>query len=810
MMNNLFDPSFDDIMQSFHLTLEETRQLLPSSVVARSIKHNHQDETKSSHVDPGHLAHNLSQLHDMIHNLRNDIGDGNQNYNNKRNVDMEIQDAMTKDCHRKLSELCMLIFSHVTNHPLKQRQFQPCTNDPIFHESPPSYVWENRNQNYQPAIAYITELTLLYHTNGSEDQCIAVERIDSNVNTIASQIIHVYATYQRRVLRYRSTPSIAYLAELRRSGTLHTLYNEEEEDNVDDEEEEDHDDDYMNEKQQRKQLHAHTITIILSEASTLLQPLGAWKTSLPSISKMNDSSGSNQSQKNKSDHEQNFILFNLHKLCNDSIKMLNDEAQSLTTAIIQWLEKDHDIQGWVDRSLNYHKISNGVSLEKGVDVASLERLCNELSYSCEVLTRYTTFISSLSATPPDDSLATSPSYELSSYLDCSTIQTQISQLCGQYATLEDYFACMSLEKAKVIATPVPIITGEKLYVPSIVEDAFYISQRALERANETMSQNAISTVMHRMDEMWECPDRNSIKIIMNSTEMQMNMRKGVYEALMEGGSMLDIDEIEKSGSMFKPEEVEEGNTRFFKHNDQQSKKAQNQGGTFRFTSAFIDAITQDIEIDKDATMPSLTATSENKETNLMSLPILSSSKRNKKSKPMNAEAYLLSQICLLNGISSAASACSALSLLLNSFLTQEQDDMNECSTHCKHDTKIQTNKNLTEKLLKLSQANFCTHANNYKYLLSEKTQEVVVKWCGPTEFSDLLPLDRIQTYIEEQNYNIRDHNILLSEESKVDERIVKTFEEGRFTREVLRGGRCEDAVLMEIVKVCRTQIHMPQ
>merc|ERR1712150_401563 len=160
----------------------------------------------------------------------------------------------------------------------------------------------------------------------------------------------------------------------------------------------------------------------------------------------------------------------------------------------------------------------------------------------------------------------------------------------------------------------------------------------------------------------------------------------------------------------------------------------------------------------------------------------------KKNKRMNAEGHLLSQICLMNGISSASAACSALSSLLDSFLPQYANGTD--NTFGGHD-----------KLLKLSQENLLAHSKNYAHILSEKTREVLIQWCGPTEFADLLPIDRIHTYIYEQNYCINDNISLRREEEKVEEAIVQTFRNGRFTREALKGGRCEGAVLIEIVKV---------
>jgi hypothetical protein len=48
----------------------------------------------------------------------------------------------------------------------------------------------------------------------------------------------------------------------------------------------------------------------------------------------------------------------------------------------------------------------------------------------------------------------------------------------------------------MLATPVHIVLGTSIEVPSVVEDAQYLSTRALERAASTRSTQAIGTVAH--------------------------------------------------------------------------------------------------------------------------------------------------------------------------------------------------------------------------------------------------------------------------------------------------------------------------
>jgi len=697
--------SFDDSVQSFYVAFEETRILIPSS----------SDISDDASIKAGKFAERLSYLNSSLESIYLCVEEANK----------DIHQVIADDCQRKLKELSVQIFSLLICHPLAQND-----DEKMFVDSPPVDVLDED----QPAIAFITELSILLQTKS----------IDSHSNTV-SQIIDAYASYQRRVLRQRSKPSIAYLAELRRSGTLNQVYTSQYEVNVHEEGDliEDTDEAFQ---QQQKQPHAHTITVIFGESSKLLQPLSEWKASLPMTTESRN-------------HSDNMMPEYLHQLCASSMKILNTEGQKLTTAIIKWIDKDHDIKGWIDCSIAYHKQDNGsITFDslQNLDVTSLERICNELSFLCQILARYIQFISSIGSSCAEN--VSSPS---SLQLEYTNISSLLSQQCGHYASLEDYFACISLLKAKSIATPVPIITGEKVYVPSIVEDAYFVSQRALERANETMSQHAIITVMHRIEEMWECSGVNNV---MNSGN------RGVYEALMGEGSILDVDEVENGGDLIN--DAEQDQSQQLSHQQQQSK---NQGGGFFFASAFLEAIEQDI----------------GKNQARLQKPINSERKKPRKKNP---ESHLLSKICLMNGLSSAASACKALSSLLDSFDPEQDASWNT------------TNKSSgTSKLLKLSQENLLSHANNYTRLLSKMTHEIVIEWCGPTEFADLLPIDRIQTYIDEQNYCIQDNETLMNEEGKVERKITMTLEEGRFVREVVKGGRCEGSVTMEIVKVCKNQ-----
>jgi hypothetical protein len=84
--------------------------------------------------------------------------------------------------------------------------------------------------------------------------------------------------------------------------------------------------------------------------------------------------------------------------------------------------------------------------------------------------------------------------------------------------LERYLTHEQLQSALALANPVQIVLFSPIKVPLVVEDAQYLSRRALERAASTQSTQAIGTVAHSIasDDVW-------------STEMNNH---GVHEALV--------------------------------------------------------------------------------------------------------------------------------------------------------------------------------------------------------------------------------------------------------------------------------------
>lgn len=828
-------PKFDDIIPYFYVALEETRRLV---ILSQHDEDEEKKEKVSSEKDENDkeapatkpkitrnadkLAQNLGHVHIIFQDLQKAAFDHRQqkkqpndsNANEINNNNDNVHDAIIQDCLNKLTKLSCAVLTHVTG-GMKLSFHEDLTNN--INKS----VDNNKNSvvvvpdEDQAAVAHIVELVILFHVISN-----SFNHSHENRNTYEEriyEIIELYSSYQRKVLRQRSKPYIAYLVQLRQTpGYFLTQHHHQLKRNNNDEDDDDEEGEIDPElERQQNQPHTYTITFILGQASQLLQPLGAWIDSLPfdfehlvSLLRKFDSSSL---QEKKEGGMMIGMPFYLLYLSYSTMKILHEEAQKLTSTILTWLDEDRKISSdWIDKSILHYRRQQqqSVSAEsslQGVNVSGLEDICNELSFLCQVLARYMQFTSSLLpdfSSPPV--IVNKAETTTSSCFDFSTISCHLSQYCGNYASLEEFYASVSLLKAITIASAVPILTGEKVFVPSIVEDSFYISQRALERAHETMSSQAIITVIHRIVEMWECKTEEEILQEQYNKEQQHSQQQntavaiGVYKALMSnGGLLLDVCEAEMEADTGRTKKEEEMILQQQQQQKQQekAKQALNSENDGDFTNAFLDAIDQDIgpsasknnnnnindtSTDENSstialsslslstltkaptsllhsTFSMLSSTSvsssnhsstNNNNNNLNSsshfAQIMNTGKNNnnRKQKLDSGLQGLFSQICLLNGISSASSACAALSSFMDTFLsTTTHNENGYYDDDDEQNPQKGDNDTPEKKLFQLSQENLKSYSFNFSRLLSNMTTQMVTEWCGKsTEFASHIVL----------------------------------------------------------------------
>jgi hypothetical protein len=327
----------------------------------------------------------------------------------------------------------------------------------------------------------------------------------------AWEIIDAYAQYQRRCLRTRAKPSITSLAELRRVASNQNCFVSDilEQERVRQQLESGvHiNDEHEGEEEglptsggggggnvSRAQPHAQSVTVILGEASSLIQPLAAWRDALPL---------------QPSCEENDLNDFNLEswlrKLCQNAMDTLDNEAQTLAVTVGSWFPGDQ-------RGLSSLEQSSGhAPSSENLDLVSMEAALEEMAFMCQVLSRYYLF----SQHTVLGGRATS-----SDSRDGSKLHNLLTEQSLHYSTLETRLATLQFNQALSLASPQLIELGRPyLQVPSIVEDAHFVCVRAIERAAGTRSERAVWTVGHWVCEIWG---------------LEQNGVKGVYRALVEG------------------------------------------------------------------------------------------------------------------------------------------------------------------------------------------------------------------------------------------------------------------------------------
>lgn len=232
------------------------------------------------------------------------------------------------------------------------------------------------------------------------------------------QIVNAYVNSQRKAIRDRAKSHLASLVQAREA---HFAYETEE--NIS---------------------HVSTLSNILGDAASLMHPLLMWKQGLP----------------------EEVPLF---AMIDKSIQVLDEQAQKLTSRIIEWFNEDRKIQSWLERE-------SQLNLEQ---LSQLDKIVDELAFLCQLLTQYISLYDSKG--------------------DISSTLAQEST--WKYASLERLLAVKQYENALTVACPIQIVIDSQIYVPSVIEDATFLSTRSIERAANT---KAIGTVAHAVAfEIWE-------------------------------------------------------------------------------------------------------------------------------------------------------------------------------------------------------------------------------------------------------------------------------------------------------------------
>lgn len=499
-------------IQNCQVTLEESRRyLLPYMNVlddedrssSSSAPNDGRDYTDGGIA--GESLHCLEECYAALNVLMNQLADSGliclELSNNVRmnSEEENVYLLMAANCIAKADFMC--------KHFLKLAEADSISNE----SGPIDDITGGERKIVQSSMARLAELSLrvahlqttiipsasdMSRSNNNNDS--TDENEEDEVITPDS-IIDAYSQYQRRCLRARSKPAISSLAALRQLASSQNCYVsdilEEERRRQQFEIHLSHDEANAQAEETastaRAQPHAQAVTVLLGEASSLIQPLAAWRDALiPSQQSEND------------------IVFLLHQMCQEAMEILDNEAQKLAVTVGSWFRPDQrGITIWEQNGNEQQGVANLLSME-----SSLE----EMAFICQVLSRYCAFSRQM-VLRNDANKESSASIEL---------QNLLTEQSLHYSTLETRLATLQFNQALSLATPQLIELGRPfLKVPSIVEDAHFVCVRAIDRAAGTRSERAVWTVGHWVTEVWSVNPDN---------DMPGESIKSVYRALIEG------------------------------------------------------------------------------------------------------------------------------------------------------------------------------------------------------------------------------------------------------------------------------------
>ena len=639
----------------------------------------------------------------------------------------------------------------------------------VVAENPPEQV----RRDAQAAIARITELNLLlchsYHiTSNKRGEANSETHDKVDELETAEEIVQSYVTYQRTVLRLRARPAIAELVEARQNGRIITppaiVESTHEESpglsstipggqhmkvihHHHDDEEEEEDDGVHTANQPQIPLpeiqpfHAPVLTVILSEAAALIHPLLAWQLSLPPAPpeslRTDDDDTENLVQQQQ--QQEPPIVTSIRKLCQDSVTTLDEQAQSLVKRVSDWYWEDRPIDTWMQRSVDDNTGQDQTSPEQRQrELAILDGLVSEMKFACEVQARYQSLIQA------QENLQTVIAKEL------------LPEWTWKYAALERYLVMQQWQSALETAIPFDIKIGTKVQVPSVVEDAQYLSTRALERAASTRSLQAIGTVAYAVShDVWS-----------------MDMNTGVFQALMD-----------RRGCWSEPveEKKKESDTSRIKRNDSKND----------FASALLDALDDDLgpnESRRHETAPSSNPSRAPTSGGFLSSLVGGGDKMK--------QIQLDTQFCALNGIYAAAGACRSLVVFLDDLLSPDDEDAPLPAADSEK----------ASSMIQLAREELSRYADGYQTMLTNSIEEAVKEWCGSgrTHDSSGNPLraakenafDRLCLFIKEEPYNLsaKDFSKLEADE-RLERELIGPLKQSLFLDQI--PNRCDEDILRE-------------
>jgi COG4 transport protein len=601
------------------------------------------------------------------------------------------------------------------------------------------------------------------------------------------------------------------------------------------------------------QYHGPVLTIILGEAATLIHPLLAWMTHLPTAPHHhpNDTTATIANTTATTITPMVQLQSYIQQLCYETIRILNHQTQILVKTVTDWLLEDRHIDTyWMtlfnttidveqnhtrsmhdkDISHSSKRMPSAKKLLPRSHLISLDGLLEELSYSCQILDRYRTLIQSYyeSKNPCSVDVVTNSS---SNSVHDSITQVVIPQYVHTYTSLECLFALQQWQSALKHAAPITIVLGMEIQVPSVVEDAQYLSQRSLERATSTRSKYAIGTVAYSVcRSIWttaltgvEDPHNNvnyttitdTGEAVQQKSKNRIDTVVSIYQALLERrGCWKYQPTIEEQMA----EDERQKRAKMIELGGAKTNKAPNSGD---FATALLEALDDADNYSGKASKAASLGSKKNKGSNkttmgkspppsgggggvqyLANLVMLSDRDRDKM-----IQKLIDTQFCVLNGFHAAHGACHSLIDFLEHLFynDNENDEQNDTIGDEKQ----------AHGMIQLAREELLKYSIRYKDLLVQNLQEVLVYWCGTsgcdmkrfqgsikknTFYSNntILCFDKIRLFFENENYELDGQQIVNAEnEERLHQELIVPFTKESILIQQL-SSKCESSTVLEL------------
>lgn len=668
--------SFQDGITNLLMETEELRRKLHALAVV-------------TNDDCFQILHDVEELLGRLYSPQLTI-----DFNSNRNNGIEIE--MRNHCLQKTTNVAMQALRLV----ITKKEPDPEDDD----------YRANEEKDCQSATARVAELNLVLCCDGDAEG--KQETTKKNVD----EIIDVYTSYQKQVLRQRAKPSIARLVDYRKrqkqmNGIIPSNNGEEE---VDD-------------KQASSNQHIQVLTTILGQATALIHPLMMWRSNLPPISA-------------------------LFELCSRSIRTLDDQAQSLAKTVTNWFTEDSQIdEYWMVQMTSSENNHEEYSSATDIDLGVLDSVVDRLAFSCQIFDRYIELVIKENVKYIQDN---NP---------MTILQEMLPEWTWKYATLERFLTTKQLLSAlhQNNNIPVEIIVGASVRVPSMVEDAQYLSTRALKRAASTRSDQAIGTVAHSIaSDVW-------------TTDTGGN---GIHEALIEQKGCYNWQTEE---SLSNANSNWHGSANVNGVIDSPPRSTSNSNS---FAQALLGALDEDPST-QSSPMPN---NSVGRSPNSGSGGLLGTLSSSLASSVAGGDVFLQIQLnthlCALNGIHSASISCSSLVDFLDSLLSSDDDsDIDAVDVETEQCQQQKTKSRGNNSMVYLAREELFRYSKTYQDLLQSQVVRLVSEFCGDLQdapvYKGMTVVPILRYYLERESFDLTDAKQLTKaeEDARLHKILIEPF-----------------------------------